>query len=333
MHRILKPINQLKTLEDSILIYRLARAPERRVFFVDVGKATKSKAENHIREIQRDLSQKSIVNEDGTLDSSKAIHNIMEDYWIPRRHGSNATDVQTMQGQNNLGELGDLSYFLNKVYKSLRIPKSRMNDDGGTYFYGNEGDISQEEVRFFKFINRLRSKFRRVFLNLLKNELITCGILDDSDWKKYKSYFKINFTQNSYYVELMENAILDTRIDMAKKIIGEETQMLNKFYPEEWIWTKILKYSDEDIREIKKLTKNKTVDLSDEESVEGEELSLSDSDFGSGGSGGGSDMSDEEFGDEEFGETETDMSDEEFSSEIESDMGDTEDLESDEEEG
>ena len=329
LHRILKPINQLKTLEDSILIYRLARAPERRVFFVDVGKATKSKAENYIKEIQRDLSQKSIVNEDGTMDSSKAIHNIMEDYWIPRRNGSNATDVSTMQGQNNLGELGDLSYFLNKVYKSLRIPKSRMNDDGGgTYFYGNEGDISQEEVRFFKFIQRLRNKFKRVFLNLLKNELITCGILDESDWKKYRSYFKINFTQNSYYNELMENSVLDGRIEMAKKIIGDDVTMVNKYYPEDWIWTKIFKYSDEDIREIKKLIKDKNVDLKDVEDEENSELSLSDDDM-SGLNSGGSGSNSSEFSDEEFSDEEGEMSDEEFSDEIE-DSGDIDDLDTEE---
>ena len=310
LHKVLKPMNQLKILEDSILIYRLARAPERRVFFVDVGKASKTKAEAHIKEIQRDLKQKSVVNEDGELDSSKALHNIMEDYWIPRRNGSNATDVSTISGQNNLGDLGDLSYFLDKLYRGLRIPKSRM-DSTGTFFYGNEGDITQEEQRFQGFIRKLRNKFRKVFVNLLRNELITTNMFTEEDWDKYKDYIKVQYSKTSYYAELMENNILKQRIDMLRTIAGDEAKILNVYFPEEWIYTKIFKYTDEDISEIKDLVKDKDVSLSDED----EETDISLSDELGGGSGGATGMGgDEDFGDEE-------MSDEDFGDELENDFG------------
>lgn len=321
LHRVMSPANQLKTLEDSILIYRLARAPERRVFFVDVGKASQTKAESFIRELKSDMSTKSIYGDDGTIDTSKAIHNILEDYWIPRRNGSNATDVSTIQGQNNLGELGDLSHFKEKVFRGLRVPQSRINGEG-TYFYGNEGDITHDEVRFFKMIDRIRSNFSRVILLILRNELVNSGLFDETDWKKYKKYFKIRFSKSSHYAELMENKILEQRIDMFRKVAGDEITLLNTFYPEEWIWTKIFKYNDEEISEVKKLLKDKGIDLETQlrnVNGDGEDISLND---GMGGSGGS--IGDEEFADEEFDIT----GDEEMSTdELEGELEDTEDIE------
>lgn len=294
LHRVMAPANQLKTLEDSILIYRLARAPERRVFFVDVGKASQSKAESFLRELKSDMSTKSIYGDDGSIDTTKAIHNILEDYWIPRRNGSNATDVSTIQGQNNLGELGDLSHFKDKVRRGLRVPESRINGEG-TYFYGNEGDITHDEVRFFKMIDRIRNQFSKVILIILRNELVNSGLFDETDWKKYKKYFKIRFSKSSHYAELMENKILEQRIDMFRKIAGDEINLLNTFYPEEWIWTKIFKYNDEEIAEVKKLLKDKGVDLKSAlrgEGEDGEEIGLGDDELGGGGFGGS-------FGDED----------------------------------
>lgn len=310
LHRILKPINQLKTLEDSILIYRLARSPQRRVFFVDVGKSNRAKAESYIRDVKMSFDQKEIIDADGEIITTKALHNIMEDYFIPRYNGSNATEVSTIEGQNNLGDLGDLSYFLEKLYKGLRIPKSRLENSGSSMAFDGESDITQEELKFNRFINRLRGKFRRVFLQLLRNELITTGMFGEDDWNTYKKYFKIVFTKNSYYNEKMENKILKDRIDMLKTLAGDDAKIINVYYPEEWIWSKIFKYTDDDINEIKKLIADKNVSLEQSEVPEGENISLSDENM-SGGSGFdiGSDeeMSDEEMSDEDF---ESEISDE-----------------------
>ena len=210
LQKAIKPTNQLRMIEDSVVIYRISRAPERRIFYIDVGNLPKPKAEAYLKDVMTRYRNKLVYDAStGEVKDDRNQMSMLEDFWLPRREGGRGTEITTLGGGQNLGELEDVKYFQKKLYKSLNIPISRLEDAGGGFNLGRSTEITRDEIKFSKFIQRLRKKFGELFQDLLKTQMILKGIITDEDWKSIKEYIIYDFQDDNHFQELKDMEILE----------------------------------------------------------------------------------------------------------------------------
>ena len=246
LQKAIRPMNMLRQIEDAVVIYRISRAPERRIFYVDVGNLPKQKAEQYLRSIMNRYRTKMVYDPSTgeTRDDRNHLH-MLEDYWLPRREGGRGTEITTLDGGQNLGEMEDVDYLLKKVYRSLNVPVSRMEPENG-FNMGRSAEITRDEVKFFKFIEQLRTKFAVVFVSLLKTQLILKGILTEEDWKSISQDVGFTWTQDSYFSELKETEIMKERLDL----LSQMEDYIGRYYSTEWIKKNILRQSEREMEEM-----------------------------------------------------------------------------------
>jgi hypothetical protein len=248
LHKAIKPLNQLRMLEDAVVIYRLARAPERRIFYIDVGNLPKAKAEQYVRDMMVKHKNRLVYDADtGAVKDSRKFMTMLEDYWLPRREGGRGTEITTLPGGENLGQMEDVDYFRKKLYKSLSVPVSRLEPEG-TFSMGRQGEISRDEIKFAKFIERLRDRFTHLFDNLLEIQLLLTGVMTREEWKDMKNDIKYDFQRDNYYAEIKEQDMINNRL----AVLGIVDAYVGKYYSVEWIRKNILRQTDEEIQEMDK---------------------------------------------------------------------------------
>jgi hypothetical protein len=246
LHKAIKPINQLKMMEDALVIYRIARAPERRIFYVDVGNLPKSKAEDYLRSIMTRYRNKLQYNiETGEIKNEQRFMSMLEDYWLPRREGSQGTSIDTLPGGENLSELADVEYFQKKVYKALNVPISRMEAQQG-FQVGRAAEITRDEVKFSKFIHRIRLRFSHLFDEILQKQLVLKNILSKDEWLDIKNKIKFDFNIDNHYAELKESEVLQNRLNILQSIESYS----GRYFSDSWIRKNVLMHTEEEIKKI-----------------------------------------------------------------------------------
>ena len=252
IQKSLKPLNQLMALEDSVVVYRVSRAPERRIFYIDVGNLPKTRAEGYIQSIIGKYKNKVTYDATtGSFTNNKNQMSMLEDIWLPRREGSRGTEVSTLPGGQSLGEMEDVNYFKQKLWKSLHLPMSRLDDSGGnTFNAGRATEISRDEIKFTKFVHKLQKQFGALILDSLKTQLILKKIITDKDWEKNKYNFKLRYNTDSYYSELKEMELLNDRVSA----ISEMDTYVGKYFSPQYVMKTILQMSDEDIKQMQEET-------------------------------------------------------------------------------
>lgn len=248
LHKALKPMNQLSMMEDSMVIYRISRAPERRIFYIDVGNLPKQKAEEYLNNTMNKYRNK-IVYEPATgqIKDERTHRSVMEDFWLPRREGGRGTEISTLPGGQNLGEVEDVLYFQQKLYRALNVPMSRLETDS-TFNIGRSSEITRDELKFQRFIDRIRNKFNGLFYEALERQLILKKIIVPSDWPEMKSQIQMDYARDNYYAELKEVEILKDRIEMVQMM----DEYIGTFWSKDWVRRNILKLTDEDMKSIDK---------------------------------------------------------------------------------
>jgi hypothetical protein len=248
LQKAVKPTNQLKMIEDAVVIYRLSRAPERRIFYIDVGSMPKIKAEQYVQDMMNKFKNKLVYDaKTGELADSKKHISMMEDFWMPRRDGGKGTEITTLPGAQNLGQLEDVDYFLNKLYRSLNVPISRLKSDTG-FSLGRTNEISRDEVRFSKFIDRVRSKFSQLFVDILKIQLIAKGVIKEEEWEDIKQKIKFVYAKDNHFAELKETEIIANRIQN----LAQADMLVGRYISKKWVQKKILRLTDEEIDQMNK---------------------------------------------------------------------------------
>lgn len=248
LHKAIKSLNQLRMIEDAVIIYRLARAPERRIFYVDVGNLPKQKAEEYVRGLMQRYRNKLMYDPNtGEMNDSRKHLSMLEDFWMPRREGGRGTEVSTLQGGQNLGEMEDVKYFQKKLLQSLNVPTSRLEENTG-FNIGRASEISRDEVKFFKFVERLRMKFSEVFLTLLRTQLVLKGIIREDEWSDIEPKIAFRFNKDSHFSELKDSEVLKDRLQTAR----DAEDFVGKYYSRDFVRRHILKQTAEDIEEIDK---------------------------------------------------------------------------------
>ena len=246
LHKAIKPTNQLRMIEDAVVIYRIVRAPERRIFYVDVGNLPKVKAESYLRDVMARYRNKLVYDAStGEVRDDRKHMSMLEDFWLPRREGAKGTEVQTLSGGQNLGEITDVEYFQKKLYQSLNVPMSRLDSDNG-FNMGRAAEITRDELKFTKFVARLRKRFTGVFNDVLKTQLVLKGVITIEDWAKIKEHIQYSYLKDGYFAELKNAEILRERLSLAQEV----SPYVGKYYSVEYVRKNILQQSDEDIIEI-----------------------------------------------------------------------------------
>ena len=247
LQKSVKVINQLKMVEDSLVIYRMTRAPERRIFYIDVGNLPKAKAEQYVKSIMNQYRNKVTYDAStGEIRDEKKTMSMLEDFWMPRREGGKGTEITTLEGGQNLGQIDDINYFQNKLYQSLNVPLSRMKPETGMNF-GRQAEITRDELKFSKFISRLRKKFTELFDDLLKTQLVLKGVMSAEDFDKIKEDIYYEFTQDSYITEAKESEILRNRLDLLNTI----NPFVGQYFSREFVFDKILHLTEEEVEDMK----------------------------------------------------------------------------------
>jgi hypothetical protein len=255
LQKALKPLNQLSMMEDSLVIYRISRAPERRIFYIDVGNLPRGKAEEYLNNTMNKYRNKIVYDPaTGAIKDQKDHKSIMEDFWLPRREGGRGTEIDTLPGGQNLGEIEDIIYFQNKLYKALNVPTSRLIDDD-TFNIGRSSEITRDELKFQKFIDRIRNKFSHLFFETLKRQLILKKIIVPSDWKHLLDDMSIEWSRDNYYAELKDAEILKERIETLQML----DEYIGTFYSKDWVRRNILNLTDDDVKQIEKDNKKDPV--------------------------------------------------------------------------
>lgn len=243
LHKAIKPLNQLRTLEDAMVIYRLARAPERRIWYIDVGNLPKMKAEQHVRDIMVKHKNRLIYDaQTGQIRDDRKFMTMLEDYWLPRREGGRGTEVTTLPGGQNLGEMDDVLYFQKKFLQSLNVPTTRLNSDA-LFSLGRATEITRDEVKFSRFIVRLRARFSHLFMEMLRHQLVLKNITTVDDFDQMKNFIRFDFAKDNYFAELKESEIRQQRISQARDF----QDMAGKYMSHNWIRKNILLQSEDEI--------------------------------------------------------------------------------------
>jgi hypothetical protein len=246
LHKAIKALNQLRMVEDSLVIYRLSRAPERRIFYIDVGNLPKIKAEQYLREVMSRYRNKLVYDANtGEVRDDKKFTSMMEDFWLPRREGGRGTEVTTLSGGQNLGELNDIEYFKKKLYESLGIPESRVASDSG-FNLGRSSEILRDEIMFSRFVGRLRKKFSNVFHDMLKTQLILKNIIAPEDWKWMSDHIQYDYVYDNHFAELKENELMNERINLLNQV----EPFVGKYFSVNYIRRNILRQTDSEIIDI-----------------------------------------------------------------------------------
>jgi len=246
MHKAIKPVNQLRMIEDAAVIYRIARAPERRIFKIDVGNLPKVKAEAYLRDVMARYRNKLVYDAStGEIRDDRNYMSMLEDFWLPSREGGRGTDITTLPGGQNLGEITDIEYFRSKLYRSLNVPASRLEASQG-FNLGRSTEITRDELKFTKFVQRLRKKFTELFNDILKTQLILKAVITEDDWHTLRDFIAYDFLQDGHFAELKESEMLLERIRLANEV----RDYVGKYYSVEYVRKNILKQSDRDIEDI-----------------------------------------------------------------------------------
>ena len=249
LDKAMKPINQLRMMEDALIIYRLARAPERRIFYIDVGNLPRGKAEQYLKDIMTRYRNKLVYDVNtGDLKNDSKHMSMLEDFWLPRREGGRGTEISTLPGGQNLGEIDDIVYFQKKVFKALNVPVGRINpEEQGGGILGRTSEITRDEFKFQKFIERLRRRFSDLFTNILKKQLLLKGIITEDDWESWKGDLHVDYITDNYFSELKNSEMLRERVNMLREI----EPYLGTFYSKEWAQKNVLMLTDDDIKTMK----------------------------------------------------------------------------------
>jgi hypothetical protein len=246
LHKSVKLVNQLRMMEDSLVIYRISRAPERRIFYIDIGNLPKGKAEEYVQGIMAKYRNKLVYDANtGEISDDRKSMSMLEDFWLPRREGGKGTEITTLPGGENLSQIEDVLFFQKKLHRSLNVPQNRL-DNESMFNMGRVSEISREEVKFQKFINRLRKKFAILFIDLLRTQLVLKGIITPSDWQSIKENLNVDYVEDNYFSELKDFEILKERIGTVDQL-GDK---IGKYYSEKWVRSNILNQSDEEIQQM-----------------------------------------------------------------------------------
>ena len=246
LHKAIKSLNQLRMIEDSLVIYRLSRAPERRIFYIDVGNLPKMKAEQYLRDVMMRYRNKLAYDANtGEIRDDRKFMSMMEDFWLPRREGGRGTEITTLPGGQNLGELSDIEYFQKKLYRALSVPESRIATDGG-FNLGRSSEILRDELKFAKFVGRLRKRFANMFNDMLRTQLILKNVITPEDWKTLSDHIQYDFVYDNQFAELKESELTNERLGTLATI----EPYIGKYYSNEYVRKKILRQSDQEIIDI-----------------------------------------------------------------------------------
>ena len=247
LHKALKPINQLRMMEDSLVIYRLARAPERRIFYIDVGNMPRGKSEAYMKDIMTRYRNKLVYDAStGELKDDRKHMSMLEDFWLPRREGGRGTEITTLPGGENLGQIDDIVYFQKRLYRSLNVPLSRLEQEA-QFSLGRSTEINRDEVKFQKFIDKIRKRFSKLFTDILRKQLILKGIITDADWNLWKNDITVDFLRDNHFTELKDSEILQNRLNTMDQI----SQYVGEYFSREWVMKNVMQMSEEDIDEMK----------------------------------------------------------------------------------
>jgi hypothetical protein len=246
LHKAIKALNQLRMIEDSLVIYRLSRAPERRIFYIDVGNLPKVKAEQYLKEVMSRYRNKLVYDANtGEVRDDRKFMSMLEDFWLPRREGGRGTEITTLPGGQNLGELSDVNYFQKKLYRSLNVPESRITGDTG-FNLGRSSEILRDELKFAKFVGRLRKRFASMFNDMLRTQLLLKNIVSPEDWEKMEDHIQYDFLYDNQFAELKESEMLTNRLTLATTI----EPYIGKYYSTEYVRKRVLRQTDSEIIEI-----------------------------------------------------------------------------------
>ena len=246
LHKAIKPVNQLRMIEDALVIYRIARAPERRIFYIDVGNLPKVKAEQYLKDVMNRYRNKLVYNSStGEIRDDRSHMSMLEDFWLPRREGGRGTEITTLPGGSNLGEIDDLVYFQRKLYRSLNVPISRMEAEQG-FSLGRSTEITRDELKFTKFVQRLRKKFTALFTDVLKTQLILKGVITLEDWSNIKEHIQYDFLQDGHFAELKEAELLKDRLEVLQTV----ESYVGTFFSKKWIQKNVLSMTEAEIDEM-----------------------------------------------------------------------------------
>jgi len=243
LHKAIKPVNQLRMIEDALVIYRISRAPERRIFYIDVGNLPKIKAEQYLKDVMNRYRNKLVYDAStGEIRDDRNHMSMLEDFWLPRREGGRGTEITTLPGGSNLGEIDDITYFQKKLYKSLNVPISRMDSEAG-FSLGRASEITRDELKFSKFVQRIRKKFVPLFTDILKTQLLLKGVIAPEDWATMQEHIQYDFLQDGHFAELKDAELLNDRIQTLDSI----QSYIGTFFSKEYVLKKVLRMNDAEI--------------------------------------------------------------------------------------
>ncbi len=268
LHKAMKLVNQLRYMEDSLVVYRVSRAPERRIFYIDVGNLPKGKAEEYVQQVVSRYRNKMVYDATtGDVSDDRKHMSMLEDFYLPRREGGRGTEITTLGGGENLGQIEDVQFFQKKLYRALNVPVSRLEQES-SFTIGRASEISREEVKFQKFVDRLRKRFSQMLIEALRIQLVLKGVITEQDWNTIEEKINIDFAEDNYFSELKEFEILRERLEMAQQM----EDLVGKYVSNKYVRQTVLKQSDEDIERLDK-------ELEDEKAAGGDEGEDDDLDF------------------------------------------------------
>ena len=248
LQKAIKPVNQLRMIEDAVVIYRIARAPERRIFYIDVGNLPKVKAEQYLKDVMNRYRNKLVYNAStGEIKDDRQQMSMLEDFWLPRREGGRGTEITTLPGGSNLGEIDDILYFQKKLYRSLNIPISRLETESG-FNMGRGAEITRDEVKFTKFVQKLRRKFNALFNNILKTQLILKGVVAEEDWLSIKDNLSYMYMKDGHYAEMRDMDLLRDRLE----VLGTIEPYIGMYFSKKYVQKQVFRMSDEEIESMQK---------------------------------------------------------------------------------
>ena len=249
LHKAIKPLNQLRMIEDATVIYRISRAPERRIFYIDVGNLPKLKAEQYLRDIMVKYKNKLVYDSaTGEVRDDRKFQSMMEDFWLPRREGGKGTEIDTLPGGQNLGELEDVKYFEKKLYKALNVPVSRLNPETSGFSIGRVAEVTRDEMKFTKFVERLRTKFSDLFDQALKTQCVLKGICTADEWNDFKEHIHYDFIKDSNFTEMKEAELMKERLGLLDAV----DPYVGRYYSQAWVQRNVLRMNDDEIKQMQK---------------------------------------------------------------------------------